>query len=52
NFNITPNGKFLLVACRNSNVIQIYERNKETGVLTDTKQDIKLDAPFCVKFAD
>ncbi|KAA6311841.1 6-phosphogluconolactonase, partial [termite gut metagenome] len=42
NFNITPNGKFLLVACRNSNVIQIYERNKETGVLTDTKQDIKL----------
>jgi 6-phosphogluconolactonase (cycloisomerase 2 family) len=52
NFIITPNDKFLLVACRDSNVIQIYERNKKTGSLTDSKKDIKLDAPVCVKFAD
>ncbi|KAA6329278.1 6-phosphogluconolactonase [termite gut metagenome] len=52
NFIITPNDKFLLVACKDSNVIQIYERNKETGLLTDTKKDIRLDAPVCVKFAD
>ncbi|KAA6349636.1 6-phosphogluconolactonase [termite gut metagenome] len=52
NFIITPNDKFLLVACRDSNVIQIYERNKETGLLTDSKKDIKSDAPICMKFAD
>jgi 6-phosphogluconolactonase (cycloisomerase 2 family) len=52
NFIITPNDKFLLVACKDSNVIQIYERNKETGLLTDIKKDIVLDAPVCIKFAD
>ncbi len=50
NFIITPNGKFLLVACRDSNVIQVYERNPETGLLTDIHKDIKVDKPVCVKF--
>lgn len=49
NFNITPNGKFLLVACRDSNVIQVYERNIETGLLTDTKKDIRMDKPVCIQ---
>jgi 6-phosphogluconolactonase (cycloisomerase 2 family) len=52
NFTITPNGKFLLVACRDSNVIQVYERNKETGLLTGTNKDIEIDAPICVILAD
>lgn len=50
NFIITPNGKFLLVACRDSNVIQLFERDQESGLLEDTKQDIKLDKPVCIKF--
>ena len=50
NFIITPNGKFLLVACRDSNIIQVYERNAETGLLTDIHKDIKVDKPVCVKF--
>lgn len=50
NFIITPNGKYLLVACRDSNVIQVYERDGETGLLADTHQDIKVDKPVCIKF--
>jgi 6-phosphogluconolactonase (cycloisomerase 2 family) len=50
NFIITPNGKYLLVACRDTNVIQIFERDQATGLLTDIKKDIKVDKPVCVKF--
>lgn len=50
NFIITPNGKFLLVACRDSNVIQVYERDSKTGLLRDVQKDIKVDKPVCVKF--
>lgn len=50
NFIITPNGKYLLVACRDSNVIQVYERDSDTGLLTDIEKDIKVDSPVCLKF--
>ena len=50
NFNITPNGKYLLAACRDSNVIQVYKRNEVTGLLEDTNQDIVVDMPVCVQF--
>ena len=49
-FNITPNGKYLLAACRDSNVIQVYERDAENGLLKDTQQDILIDKPVCVQF--
>lgn len=48
NFAITPNGKYLLAACRDDNVIQVFERNAETGFLTDTHKDIHLSKPVCV----
>lgn len=50
NFIITPNGKYLLVACRDSNTIQVFKRNLKTGLLTDTKKNINLDKPVCIKF--
>ena len=50
NFNITPNGKYLLCACRDSDVIQVYEINPKTGLLKDTKQDIHVSQVVCVKF--
>lgn len=50
NFNITPNGKFLLCACRDSNIIQVFEIDKKTGLLKDTHQDISVDKAVCVKF--
>lgn len=52
NFAITPNGKYLLVACRDSNVIEVFRRDKQTGRLTNTHNDIKLGKPVCIQFAD
>ncbi len=50
NFVITPNGKFLLVAGRDDNKIQVFHIDAETGLLTDTHQDIHLSKPVCLKF--
>lgn len=52
NFVITPNDKYVLVACRDSNVIQVYERDAETGLLSDVKEDIALEKPVCVRFLE
>lgn len=49
NFAITPNGKFLLCACRDSNMIQIFERDINTGLLKDTGRKIEMEKPVCVK---
>ena len=50
NFNITPNGKFFLVACRDSGCIQIFRRDIRTGLLSDTGRTIVLDKPVCIVF--
>lgn len=52
NFAITPNGKYLLVACRDSNVIEVFRRDITTGKLTNTHNDIKLGKPVCIQFTD
>lgn len=49
-FNITPNGRYLLCCCRDSNKIQVFRRDNKTGLLTDTHQDIPLSKPVCVQF--
>jgi 6-phosphogluconolactonase (cycloisomerase 2 family) len=50
NFIITPNGKYLLVASRDNDIIQIFEIDKSTGLLKNTYQDIELSMPVCLKF--
>jgi 6-phosphogluconolactonase (cycloisomerase 2 family) len=50
NFAITPNGKYLLVACRDDNKIQVFSIDSKTGLLSDTHRDILLGKPVCVKF--
>ena len=50
NFGITPNGKYLLVACRDDNKIQVFERNEATGELTETPEEIEIDKPTCIVF--
>ena len=50
NFNMTPNGKYLLAACRDSNIIEVYERDEISGLLKNTHQDIVVDKPVCVQF--
>jgi len=49
-FQITPNGQFLLCCCRDSNKIQVFRRDLQTGLLTDTHQDILLRRPVCAQF--
>lgn len=51
NFVITPNGKFLLAGSRDDNKIQVFAVDTETGLLTDTDQDIPISKPVCLKFA-
>ena len=50
NFIITPDGRFLLAACRDSNVIQIFSRDEKTGLLVDTGKTIVTSKPVCLKF--
>ncbi|MDH6356705.1 lactonase family protein [Parabacteroides sp. PF5-9] len=50
NMVITPNGKFLLVANKDSHNIQLFAINPENGALTDIQKDILLDSPVCLKF--
>lgn len=52
NFVITPDGRFLLVACRDSDVVQIYLRDEKTGLLADTGNSIETSKPVCLKFID
>lgn len=52
NFIITPNNKFLLCACRDSNFIQIFEIDQQTGLLKDTGKVITVSKPVCLKFSD
>lgn len=47
-FNITPNGRFLLCCCRDSDCIQVFRRDAATGLLTDTHQDIRVSKAVCV----
>ena len=50
NFVLTPNGRFVLVACRDDNVIEVYERDAETGMLSETGRRIETGRPVCMKF--
>lgn len=52
NFVLTPNGQYLLVACRDTDEIQIFARDASTGLLTDTGRHIKTTKPVCLKFID
>ena len=49
NFMIDPTGRFLLVACRDSNVVQIYVINKNYGLLTDAGFKIDVDMPVFLR---
>ena len=52
NFIITPDGKYLLCACLDGNVIQVFEINKKNGKLKNTNKDITVSKPVCLKFAE
>lgn len=52
NFVVTPNDRYLLVACRDDNVIEIYVRDLATGLLEFTGKTIETSAPVCLKFVE
>ena len=49
-FNITPDGRYLLCACRDDNSIEIYARDKASGLLTPAGHTITLKKPVCIEF--
>lgn len=52
NFVISPDGKFLVVACRDDNCVQVFRVDSENGKLMETGSVIHLDKPVCLKFAE
>ena len=48
NFTLSPDGRFVLVACRDNDEVQVFSRDSETGLLNDTGKDIKVPHPVCV----
>lgn len=50
NFCITPNGKFMLVANLNSDVVQIFAIDSNTGELCLHDNTIAVASPVCLKF--
>ena len=49
NMAITPNGELLFVACKDSNVVELYKIDKKKGLLENMKKDIKLSLPVFIK---
>lgn len=50
NFEITPDGNFLLVGHQYTNDISIFSRDKKTGLLRYTGKKIEVGAPVCLVF--
>lgn len=50
NFAITPDGKWLLVACRDDNMIEVFRRNTDDGSLSPTDLSIPCPKPVCIIF--
>ncbi len=48
NFTISPDGRWLLCANRDSDNIQIFERDLDSGKLTNTGREISLSMPVCL----
>lgn len=51
NFMIDPTGNYLLVANQDSDNIVIFKRDKSTGLLEDTGNEIKVSMPVCIKMS-
>ena len=50
-FIIDPTGNFLLVANQDSNNIVVFKRDKETGLLTETGDQILIPRPVCLQMS-
>lgn len=48
NFMITPDGRYVIVASRDDNRLEIYSRDASSGTLADTGNRIPVERPVCV----
>ena len=48
NFNITPNGRYVLVCCRDNDAVEVYARDAATGLLTFTGERLPVSRPVYV----
>ncbi len=49
NFNIDPSGNYLLVANQATDNIVVFKIDKQTGLLKDTGEQIKVPTPVCIQ---
>jgi len=49
NFNIDPSGNYLVVANQATDNIVIFKRDKKTGLLNETGEQIKVPTPVCIQ---
>lgn len=49
NFTLSPDGRWLLCACRDDDAIEVYERDAATGRLRLTDRTISIHRPVCVQ---
>jgi 6-phosphogluconolactonase len=52
NFCIDPTGNFLLVANQDTDNIVIFKRDKQTGLLTETGEQVSVPRPVCLKLLE
>lgn len=50
NFAFTPTGNMMLVACRDADAIELYAVDKNSGLLRNIDNDIRLSMPVCIQF--
>lgn len=50
NFAVSPDGQYILCACRDSQKVEIYKINSETGMLENTGKFIPVPEPMFVMF--
>lgn len=48
NFTLTEDGRYVLVAVRDSDRVEVYSRDAKTGLLTPTNKSLTLSRPVCL----
>ncbi len=50
NFNISPDGKWMLIASQDGGKVGVYAIDEKTGMAKETDVSVKVGGPVCVKF--
>jgi 6-phosphogluconolactonase len=50
NFNITPCGKWMLIASQDGGKVGVYAIDEATGLAKETAHSVKIERCICVKF--